>query len=367
LARLVSSEHSLKTMAEVHDKKTSALGGAARWKKRPKGSTWGDFGPEDQLGRLNLLTRERLLGALSEAHFGRSFCLSMPLNYPGGMALNPYRHPPRFTPLTRNGRSLMNYDLSLENPRYTDVLCDDQVALCLQYSTQWDSLAHFGSLFDANDDGIEEIVFYNGYRGGTEILSADLDHETSCGGAKFLGIENMAQSCVQGRGVMIDLEAHFGRERYAVSYQDLQSILEKDQVSVQEGDLVCFHSGYAQVLLDMGGNPDPAVMRSTGAMLDGRDEDLLQWVTDTGAVALISDTNAVELVPSRPGSGDRYSSLPLHEHCLFRLGVHLGEYWYLTELARWLRAHKRSRFLLTAPPLRLSGAVGSPVTPIATV
>ena len=39
---------------------------------------------------------------------------------------------------------------------------------------------------------------------------------------------------------------------------------------------------------------------------------------------------------------------------------------YLTELASALRAEQRSRFLLTAPPLRLPGAVGSPVTPIAT-
>jgi hypothetical protein len=47
--------------------------------------------------------------------------------------------------------------------------------------------------------------------------------------------------------------------------------------------------------------------------------------------------------------------------------VHLGEIWYLAELARWLREHGRSRFLLTAPPLRLPGAVGSPATPVATV
>jgi hypothetical protein len=45
----------------------------------------------------------------------------------------------------------------------------------------------------------------------------------------------------------------------------------------------------------------------------------------------------------------------------------LGELWYLDELARWLREASRSRFLLTAPPLRLPGIVGSPVTPIATV
>ena len=59
--------------------------------------------------------------------------------------------------------------------------------------------------------------------------------------------------------------------------------------------------------------------------------------------------------------------LPLHELCLFKLGIHLGELWYLSELARWLRAHQRSRFFLTAPPLRLPGAAGSPATPVATV
>ena len=48
-------------------------------------------------------------------------------------------------------------------------------------------------------------------------------------------------------------------------------------------------------------------------------------------------------------------------------GVNLGEIWHLTPLANWLREHTRSRFLLTAPPLRLPGAVGSPATPVATV
>ena len=40
---------------------------------------------------------------------------------------------------------------------------------------------------------------------------------------------------------------------------------------------------------------------------------------------------------------------------------------YFAELAQWLRTHQRSSFLLTAPPLRLPGAVGSPATPVATV
>ena len=52
---------------------------------------------------------------------------------------------------------------------------------------------------------------------------------------------------------------------------------------------------------------------------------------------------------------------------LFKLGIHLGELWHLTPLAEWLRAHGRYRFLLTAPPLRLPGATGSPATPVAAV
>jgi hypothetical protein len=39
----------------------------------------------------------------------------------------------------------------------------------------------------------------------------------------------------------------------------------------------------------------------------------------------------------------------------------------MSPLADWLREHGRYRFLLTAPPLRLPGAVGSPATPIGTV
>lgn len=48
-------------------------------------------------------------------------------------------------------------------------------------------------------------------------------------------------------------------------------------------------------------------------------------------------------------------------------GSSWGELWHLSELADWLREAGRNRFLLTAPPLRLPGAVGSPVTPVAMV
>jgi acyl-CoA synthetase (AMP-forming)/AMP-acid ligase II len=76
---------------------------------------------------------------------------------------------------------------------------------------------------------------------------------------------------------------------------------------------------------------------------------------------------AIVVARSRPGKGDKHPALPLHHHCLFKLGLNLGEIWWLHNLAMWLRKAGRSRFLLTAPPLRLPGAVGSPATPVATV
>ncbi len=202
-----------------------------RWKRRPAGSTWGDWGPDDQLGRLNLLTPDKVLKAVAEVKEGRVFCLSIPLDYPGGTIVNPRRHPPKLTANQRNGMPYMAYPLNREDPRFVDVICDDIVEMTLQYSTQWDSLAHVGQLFDADGDGVPEIVFYNGYRAGEHIIGP-MDYRDGGAaprgehvGATALGIENMAAHGVQGRGVMIDLEAHFGRGEKFVSYDELMHIM----------------------------------------------------------------------------------------------------------------------------------------------
>jgi kynurenine formamidase len=179
----------------------------------------------------------------------------------------------------------------------------------------------------------------------------------------------MAAHGVQGRGVLIDLHAHLGDAHCAVDYDTLMRIIDADRVEIEPGDMVLIHTGFAQWLVDMKGQPDPQKISAHCASLDGRDERLLQWITDSGLSILAADNYAVEAHPARdPAAGiRRCAALPLHQHCLFKLGVHLGELWWLTPLARWLREHRRHRFLLTAPPLRLPGAVGSPATPIATV
>ena len=114
--------------------------GSRRWSQRPEGSTWGDFGPEDQLGRLNLVTSKKVLQGIAEVKHGITFCLSLPLDYPGGAVLNPRRTPPELRPTVRNGKPNMTYPLRCDDPTATDVVCDDQVVLTLQYprsGTAW--------------------------------------------------------------------------------------------------------------------------------------------------------------------------------------------------------------------------------------
>lgn len=140
-----------------------------RWKNRPDGSNWGEFGADDRIGRVNWITAEKVKQGVAEVREGRTFCLSLPLEYPGGNLLNPRRFPPQLFAVTREGRANMALPLSLFDPKLTDVSSDDAALLYLQYSTQWDSFAHIGSMFDADGDGQPERVFYNGWRGGSDV------------------------------------------------------------------------------------------------------------------------------------------------------------------------------------------------------
>src|SRR5258707_14938 len=243
---------------KVDSRPATGRSGMKRWKYRPEGSTWGDWGDDDQLGRLNLITTKTVLEGVTEVKEGVSFCLSLPLDLPGGNVLNPRRLPPVLSPTGDENGWRFNFLTKTINPLFMDVASDDRVILTLQYSTQWDTLAHVGSMLDADGDGVPEPLYYNGFRAGSDVVGPQPDA---------------------------------GRDG-------------------------CGHMSYAHKL-----GPDNA----------------------------------------------EHPSLPIHSHCLFKLGLNLGEIWWLKDLALWLRDKKRSRFLLTAPPLRLPGAVGSPATPVATV
>jgi kynurenine formamidase len=352
-----------------------------RWRTRPEGSTWGDFGQDDTLGRLNLVGPEQVRKGLAEVHDGVVYCLSLPLDLPGRTLLSATRFPPIVRPTLRAGAVNFNCGMAVAHPGATDVMSDDLVVLHTQYSTQWDAFGHAGALFDADDDGVPEPVYYNGWRAGVDVVGpaepamAGLDSLRRLDGAAEgaastshagpVDISHMARHGVQGRAVLVDLEAHFGVARTVVGFEQFARVLAADDVVVESGDLLVVHTGFARQVMAQGGHPTEGSLDMC-AVLDGADHDLHDWIRETGVAAIAADNYAVEAFPPlRELRGE--PALPLHELCLFRLGVHLGELWWLSEIAQHLRAQGRSRFLLTAPPLRLPGATGSPLTPIATV
>jgi len=342
-----------------------------RWSVRPEGSNWGDFGPDDQIGRLNLITPERRRAAALEVREGIVFCLSLPLDCPG-IQLNPRRFPPELSYSMRGDDPVMNYPYGRAIPGMKEVVCDDRVTLSLQYSTQWDALCHMGYQYSADGDGAEEVIYYNGFRAHDHVRGP-IDYLHDCAskpgpyGAHALGIERIAETGLQGRGVMIDLFAHVGLEAVPVGYEMLMQIMEADKVTVEPGDVLCLRTGFDRALLAQYSDPGTSFDPHRCSGLDGFDEQLQRWVADSEVAALVSDNEAVEYMPDFIRQDAHGARVPLHHLCLFKLGIPLGELFLLSDLADWLRANGRSRFLFTAPPLRLPGAVGSPVTGVGTV
>jgi len=348
---------------------------AKRWVQRPPGSTWGDWGEDDELGRINLVTPEKVRQGVREVREGISFCLSLPLDFPGGSSLNQRRYPPVLRPtedMQHKADTFFNVVARDSiSTSLIDVWSDDVVTLWPQYSTQWDALVHQGALFDADGDGVAEPVYYNGFRAGDDVIGprddAKGDGSGSVSFARHLGLEHMAAHGVQGRGVLIDIAHHLGNtsEWTPVSMKTLREIMAADSVVIEPGDMVLLHTGFATQVLAWDRNPDAGKIKAMYPYLNGEDDEVLDWIAHSQMSALVADNYAVEGWPAP--SREPHTLIPVHHLCLFKLGIPLGELWYLHDLARWLREHHRSRFLLTAPPLRLPGIAGSPLTPVATV
>lgn len=330
-----------------------------RWVNRPEGSNWGDYGEHDQIGRMNLLTPERRRVAVAEVKEGIAFTLTLPLNVPTA-PLAPYRHPPIVAAARDEEGDVYN---RLDPDKGQETTCDDQVTLHTQHSTQWDALAHRGRAFDADGDGVAELVYYNGFRAHEHVMGGDGAGTQ----ARALGVETLAMAGVQGRGVLVNLEAAYGNEPRAVTRDDLLRAMEAQGVEVRPGDFLLLYTGFDKLVLAREASGLDTWISTMGCALDGSDEALLQWIVDSGIVAICSDNVAIEALDLILSETPPPIRLPIHDLCLFKQGIFLGELWYLRELAEWLLERGRHAFLLTAPPLRLPGGVGSPVTPIATV
>ena len=242
---------------------------------------------------------EKVLQGIAKVREGRTFCLSLPLDYPGGNVLHSARHPPKRRATTSpDGVKRYLLRLSGEDADLTDVVCDDQVTLHTQYSTQWDLLAHIGSSSTRT-----AMAWPRGCSTtGGAAASTSLWPRTTPPSER-LGIETMAERCVQGRAVLIDLHALAGDAKADIGFDGPEEAMKAQGAIVETGDMVCFHTGFGRKIMEMSRQPDAHTLNQSCAALDGRDPRLQQWVVDSGVAALISDNVAVERYPNKSGSG----------------------------------------------------------------
>src|SRR4051812_3277855 len=160
------------------------------------------------------------------------------------------------------------------------------------------------------------------------------------------------------RGVLLDVPAHRGIEALPahepVGAEELQAVAEHQGVAVRQGDVVLIRSGYLSQWPDREG-----LARHVTA---GPDISAARWLLEQGVVAVGSDTETFEVQPA-PDLGSPANPQPVHTLLLIENGIYLFESIYLEEIAR----EQVYEFLFIALPLKIEGATGSMLDPVAIV
>jgi kynurenine formamidase len=290
-------------------------------------SNWGRWGPDDQVGTLNLVRPEHIVAAAAQVRAGKVFQLSIPVGKDGpqiglGGRVNPVH--------------LMSMAPSDWEPHGMQI-ADDWIIMPLQSGTQWDALSHVGY-----DDKL-----YNGY---------DSREVGSRFGARQLAIDAYSDRIV-GRGVLLDIARLHGvpwlAAGTAITPADLEEAERVQGVTVGAGDFLLVRTGWRVRLLEQG--RDDWMSSEPGLGID-----CARWLHSRGVAAVGSDNWAIEVIPSETGD-----MLPLHCILIRDMGMPLAEILDLESLAQDCVADGVWSFMFVAPPLHISNAVGSPVTPIA--
>jgi kynurenine formamidase len=206
-------------------------------------------------------------------------------------------------------------------------------------------MEHTGTHIDALSHQADRLRLY----GGVDVTPAV---ETSHGFTVH-GIETMAP--IVARGVLLDVCAVRGQDplpsHYRITAADLAEAARRAGVSVRQGDAVLVRTGYAKLWAN-----EARYLAAAGVGRDGT-----EWVADRRVCCAGCDNMTWDEVQERdPESG---STLFAHLHLIARCGIPIIENLNLEDLAR----DGRGEFLFICAPLKLVGATGSPVRPVAVV
>lgn len=159
------------------------------------------------------------------------------------------------------------------------------------------------------------------------------------------------------RGVLLDVAGLHGVPVLApgtpITAEDLDAAARRQGVEVRAGDAVLVRSGWPVHWKD----PERFVGHHDG--VPGPDESAARWLAERRVRMTGAETIAYECI--HPGRG--HALLPVHGLLLVDHGIHIIEVLDLTALAR----DGVSEFLFVLTPLKVVGATGIPVRPVAVV
>jgi kynurenine formamidase len=181
-------------------------------------------------------------------------------------------------------------------------------------------------------------------------------HEAQKGGRfSKLGVETIP--IILCRGVMLDVPGVHDVEVLepgrAITADDLRRAEERQGVKVRKGDALLVRSGWPAHW------DDPVTFLGHAHGVPGPDESAAAWMLEREIRVTGAETIAYEWIPAGRG----HALLPVHRMLLVEKGVHIIEAMNLTELAK----DGVSEFLFLVNPLKVVGATGIPVRPLAIV
>ena len=293
---------------------------------------WGRWGPDDEVGTLNLVDAEARRRGAASVVSGQAVALGLPLSESEGIQMG-------FVEGRSNAtRTMVQVNVPASADPEWVCFSEDVLTLATQCATHWDALAHssYGG------------VIYNGYP------AASVTDE----GAARCGIHRL--TTVVSRGVLLDVARALGREvlepGYPIMPGDLDAACELAKITVEPGDIVLVRTGHMVHLV-----PEQRDLVAYWWPSPGLTIETAEWFHAHDVAAVATDTATFEVFPCQ--REDAY--LPVHLLHLVEMGLTQGQNWVLDPLAEDCAADGRYAFLLDATPLPLTAGLGSPLNPVA--
>jgi kynurenine formamidase len=287
-------------------------------------SNWGRWGPDDQLGSVNLVTVAKRRQAIALVKDAISVSLAQTsMTEPAADNPRPLEH--RMNP--RQSRPPL-------------------FALADTFGVSYHGVAH--SHLDALCHVLYQDRAYNGY------ARSEVDSERGC---MKLGIHNLKGGLIT-RAVLMDIP-RLRNQPYLepgtpIFVDDLEAWERKAGVRIGAGDALLLRTGrWARREVT---GPWNVAERAAGL-----DASVAPWVKARG-IALIGSDAALDVLPSRVEGVD----LPVHLLMITALGINLLDNQNLEALANTAAKVNRWEFMLTVAPVPVAGGTGSLVNALAT-